>query len=88
MLSRLKPRPTIREIDPDWSANQLLSERGIFVLGDVCQLMALNAVVLQQWIKAKDLDIGIFFNARLGYYLVRMETFSTWFKNKRFVTKG
>jgi len=63
--------PTVRQIQPDWNANRLLSETGRFLLADVCKLLPFTTHQLRYQSKNhpnaraalgvwKDPDLGAF----------------------------
>ena len=76
-------KPTVQRVKSGWNANQLLEQKGIFLLAEVCRLLPFNSHQLRYQVKqhtnAKR-AYGVWKDPDLGYFVVDMEPFSNWIK--------
>lgn len=71
----------IRRIDPDWDANSLLRQKGIFLLRDVCTLIPFTTGQIRYQVsKSSDSrkELGVWKQEDVGTYLVDMSIFGNW----------
>ena len=76
--------PNIHEIDPQWDANQLLSQKGQFYLTDVCDRIPFSAHQIRYQVRENNSsrsDFGVWKDEGYKTYIVEMETFSHWIQN-------
>ncbi len=79
---RLKPK--IRKVEPEWDANQLLRQKGLFTLVDICRNIPFTTHQLryqaQKTANAKK-KMGIWKDPDLKKFVVDMEIFGPWLAN-------
>ena len=71
---------------PQWNGGRLLEETGMFLLNDVCARMPVSIQMIRAQVrktheKAQD-KLGVWKDEKTGVYLVEMEPFSTWIREK------
>lgn len=78
---RAKLRRITRYVDPAWDGNELLRQRGLFLLTDVCQLLPFSTHQLRYQAKrnphAKE-EYGVWKEPSLHAFVVDMEPFAKW----------
>ena len=68
-------------VDPSWTGNQLLMQKGIFQLNDVCKKLPFSAHQLRYQAKANPNsreEFGTWKDKELNLFLVDMEPFAKW----------
>ena len=76
-------QPPARPVNPNWDANVLLGQKGIFYLTKVCRKLPLKADVFRHWVRKTPQSrktIGVWRDAKSKRYLVDMAIFSPWMK--------
>ncbi len=71
----------VRSIQPEWDSNVLLSQKGLFLLSEVCTLIPFTSWQIRYQVSrnmqaAK--DFGVWKDPETKRYLVNMEVFSAW----------
>ncbi|CAM2070193.1 hypothetical protein SCOR_32760 [Sulfidibacter corallicola] len=71
----------VRRVDPTWDGNDLLKQKGLFQLSDVCSRVPFTSHQLRYQAKTTQdarNEIGVFKDPELNTYLVDMEIFAPW----------
>ena len=76
--------PMVRQVEAGWNGNQLLTQKGTFLLADVCRLLPFTSHQLRYQAK-KHPDsrkaYGIWKDGDIGSFVVDMEVFAEWIKS-------
>lgn len=75
--------PFVREVEPEWDANLLLSQSGYFYLSDVCEKIPFSAHQIRFQIRrnrnARE-EFGAWKDEGYKTYIVDMDRFSVWIR--------
>jgi len=75
--------PSIREMDPTWDANTMMSQKGQFYLTDVCEKIPFSAHQIRfqaRRNKRSREEYGVWKDEGYKTYVVEMEVFSHWIR--------
>lgn len=78
---RAEMEPVYHAVAIHWDANQLLCQKGIYLLSDVCKKIPFSTHQLRYQSKKYDnpsQEIGVWKDSEIGTYLVNMERFGPW----------
>lgn len=72
---------TVLDVDPRWDANELLEQKGLYYLTDVCAKLPFTAHQIRYQVRRNRNsreDFGVWKDEKYRSYIVDMEVFSEW----------
>ncbi len=81
---RRELQPRYQAVPKHWDGNTLLRQEGVFLLTEVCRKIPFTAGQLRHQVRQNpnaELEYGIWKDAELGVFLVRMDRFAPWLQH-------
>jgi hypothetical protein len=72
----VRPPSGVCSVDPEWDGNQVLAQKGLFLLSDIVGLLPFSAAQIRYMAGRK--DIGVYKDPEMKAYVVDMSAFSRW----------
>ena len=72
---------TLRQIDPNWSHEELLNQEGIFFLKDICKVLGLDTIKVKRRARGYKNAYAILGARKVwNHWIIRMKTFAPYYR--------